>query len=89
MRRRFFITEEHGHGLVQPPAKESDQRHPKKQKLDAQVDRARLSEDIWRLWRREEASQGGTDEEHSGDGAVGREGHEWEEDDAEPPMIRE
>lgn len=86
-----FITEEHGHGLVQPPAKEGDQWHPKKQKLDAQVDRARLSEKIWRLWHRhrEEASQEGTEEEHDGNGAVGGEGHDWEEDDAEPPIMRE
>jgi hypothetical protein len=82
-----FITEEQGHGLVHPPAKEGDQRHPKKQKLDAQVDRARLSEEIRRLWRREEASHEGTEEEHDGDGAIGGEGHDWEEDDAEPPMI--
>jgi hypothetical protein len=88
MRQHFFFTEEHGHGLVQPPAKEGDQRHPKKQKLDAQVDRARLSEKIWRLWRRDEASQEGTKKVHDGDSAVGGEGHEWEEDDAKPPMIR-
>jgi len=55
--------------------------------LDAQVDRARLSEKIWRLWRRDEASQEGTEEEHDGDGAVGGEGYDWEEDDAKPSMI--
>ncbi len=83
----FSLTEEHGHGLIQPPAKEGDERHPKKQELDAQVDRARLGKEVWRLRRFEEVSQAGTDEEHDGDGAVGREGYDWEEDYAKPPML--
>jgi hypothetical protein len=35
-----------------------------------------------------EASQEETEEEHDGDGAID-EGHNWEDDDAKPPMIRE
>jgi hypothetical protein len=59
------------------------------QGMQSMGDEGHHSEDIWRLWHHEEALQGGTDEEHTGDGAIGREGHEWEEDDAEPPMIWE
>lgn len=64
----------------------------KKQNLDAQVDRARFSEVIRRPWGLEELLQEETEEEHDGDGAVGGEGHDWEEDVAEVTesrMIRE
>ena len=84
----IFLTEEHGHGLVQPPTKERDQRHPEKQELDAHVNRASLREKVWLLRRCEELSQTGTDEEHDGDGAVGGEGHNGEENNTEPPVIR-
>jgi hypothetical protein len=84
----FCFTEEHGHGLVYPPTKEGDQRHPEKQELDAQVDRPRLGEEVWVLRGFEEMSQAGTDEEHDGDDAIGGEGHDGEKNDAEPPMIR-
>lgn len=88
MRQQFVFTEEHGHGLVQPPTKERDQWHPKKQELNAHVDRAGLCEEVWLLRRCEELSQTRTDEEHDGDGAVGGEGHDGEENNAEPPVIR-
>ena len=87
--RLSIITEKQGHRLVQPPLEECNQRHTKEQKLDAQVDRARLREKIRRLWHRDRAAQEGTEEERDGDGGVGGEGHDWEEDDAERPMIRE
>jgi hypothetical protein len=66
-----FITEEHGvmdpYELVQPPAKEGDQRqrHPKKAKIGP--DRVRFSEEIWILLRLEELLQEGTEEEYAGD----------------------
>lgn len=89
MRRHiFFLTEEHGHRLVHPPTKECDQRHPKKQELDAHVDRAGFCEEVWGLRRCEKLSQAGTNEEHDGHGAVGGEGHDGEENNAEPPVIR-
>lgn len=88
MRRQFLLTEEHGHGLVQPPTKEGDQRHPEKQELDAHVNRERLSEEAWALLRRfVEVSHVSTKEEHDGDDAIGREGREWEENNTEPPTI--
>ena len=87
MRRQFLFTEKHGHGLVQPPAKEGDQWHPEKQELDAHVDRECLCEQVWGLRRLEVLSQAGTNEEHDGDDAIGRERRDGEENNAEPPTI--
>ena len=88
MRQQFLHTEEQGHGLAQPPTKEGDQRQPEKQELDAHVDRERLGKEVRGLLRRiEEVSHVGTNEEHDGNDAIGGEGREGEENNAEPPTI--
>ena len=78
------FTEEQGHRLVQPPAKQRDKWHPEQQELDAQVDRARFSEDVRIRRVAQEVAQAGTDEEPDGEDRIGGEGHDGKEDDAEP-----
>jgi len=78
------FTEEQGHRLVQPPAKQHDKWHPEEQELDAQVDRTRFSEDVRIRRRTEEVAQAGPDEEPDREHCIRREGHDGKEDDAEP-----
>ena len=78
------FTEEQGHRLVQPPAKQRDKWHPEQQELDAQVDRARFSEDVRIRRLAKDVAQAGADEETDGEDRIGREGHNGKEDDAEP-----
>ena len=82
-RERDF-TEEQGHRLVQPPAKQRDKRHPEQQELDAQVDRTRFSEDVRIRRLAQDVAQAGADEETDGEDCIGREGHDGKENDAEP-----
>jgi len=70
------------------PAKDSDQQHSKKQN-GCSINRTCLREEIQRLWHLEELLQKGAEEEHDGDGTIGREGQCWEDNNAEPPMIWE
>ena len=78
------FTEEQGHRFVQPPTKQRDKWHPEQQELDAQVDRARFSEDV-RIGRlAQDVAQAGADEEPDGKDCIGRERHDGKEDDAKP-----
>ena len=78
------FTEEQGHRFVQPPTKQRDKRHPEQQELDAQIDRARFSEDVRIRRLAKDVAQAGADEETDGEDRIGREGHNGKEDDAEP-----
>lgn len=72
--------------MVRPPAEKDEEREPEQHELDAQVDRAPLGELGGRRRRPEEEAQRVPAEEERRDRAVGREGDEREEDDAEPPV---
>ena len=57
--------------------------------MNAQVNCSCSGQEVWRLQCHEELSQARIDKEHNGNGAVDGEGHEQEQDDAEPSMIWE
>lgn len=77
-------VEQERHRLVREPAEDDEERHPKDEELDAEVDRAPLGEGVRGGRRPQVPPEVLADEVDDGEDAVGRVGDEREEDEAEP-----
>ena len=79
------LTEKEMHRLRRPPAEEHEERHPPQRELDRQIDRAAAREHRGHLHLLvRDSIVHRLAEEDDRDGAVRREGHEWQEDEPEP-----